>query len=178
MLVTCIFLNTKRQAAIAQAQILLEQFPEPEPLARAEYHEIQPFFANLGLFQRADWLIKLAKAWVERPPQANKLYVKRGGKPVFTSEVAHLPGVGMFANNAWRIFCKDNMYREAGYSITIPEWKNVLPTDEGLTAFLRDRWDKEGFLWDESTGLLQKRDVEVIAKETAASADSEVSYVS
>ena len=127
---------------------------------------MQPFFAHLGLFQRAKWLIKLAEVWLERPPQAKKLYRKRAGKPAFTSEVAHLQGVGHFANDAWRIFCKDDMYLQAGYSITLPEWKTVLPTDEGLIAYLRDRWDKEGFIWDAKTGHSQKRDVGLFAKET------------
>lgn len=59
-----------------------------------------------------------------------------------------------FANDAWRIFCKDDLYIGAGYSITTPVLKKVLLTDEKLNANLRDRWDKEGFIEDESTGSL------------------------
>ena len=157
LLIACIFLNTKRQAAISEAQNLLQQYPTPETLAKAQYHDIQPFFAHLGFFQRAHWLIKLANVWLVCPPQTNKLHTKRGGKSTFRSEVAHLQGIGTFANNAWRIFCKDDLYIRAGYPIAIPEWKKVLPTDEGLIAYLHNRWDKEGFTWDESTGDSQKR---------------------
>ena len=172
LLIACIFLNTKRQAAISEAQNLLQQYPTPETLAKAQYHDIQPFFAHLGVFRRAHWLIKLANVWLVCPPQTNKLHTKRGGKSTFTSEVAHLQGVGTFANNAWRIFCKDDLYIRAGYPIAIPEWKKVLPTDEGLVAYLHNRWDKEGFTWDESTGVSQKRGAGLLDEETAASTDT------
>ena len=152
---------------MSQAQELLQKYPTPERLADAHYREIQPFFKNLGFFRRADWLIELAKTWLVRPPQANKKFKKSRG--TFESEVAHLKGVGAFANNVWRVFCKDNLYKAAGHSVTTPEWKKVLPANRGLISYLQDRWGKEGFTWDEKTGDIRERNAELCDKEIAGS---------
>ena len=147
---------------------MLQGYPTPETLARAQYNDIQPYFAHLGLFRRADWLIKLAKAWLVDPPQPDKLKKKRG----LESEVAHLPGVGTFASDAWRIFCKDDLYTRAGFQTKLFEWKKVLPTNEGLIAYLWDRWNGEGFDWDPSTGHSQKRGVRQLEEKTEVSTDT------
>ena len=98
----------------------------------------------------------------------NKQYEKRGARP-FKSEIAHLKGVGPFANDAWRIFCRDSLYENAVDSITIPEWKKVVPTNKGLIAYLHYRWDKEGFIWDERTGDTKERRAELFGNEIEAS---------
>ena len=102
----------------------------------------------------------------------NKLYTKRRGKSSFRSEVAHLTGIGPFANDAWRIFCKDDLYIRAGCSVAIPEWKKVLPTDDGLVAYLHKQWSKEGFVWDQNTGDSQKRGAGLLDEERVASTDT------
>ncbi len=169
LLVACVFLNTKWEAAIPQAQKLLQQYPTPETLAKAQYHDIQPFFAHLGYFKRANWLIKLAEIWLVCPPQPDKLHTKRG-RSTLRSEIAHLQGVGSFANDAWRIFCKDDLYIRAGTRIETPEWKRVVPNNERLKAYLRHRWHKEGFVWDQSTGTSQS--VRLLEEERVASTDT------
>lgn len=169
LLVACVFLNTKWEAAIPQAQKLLQQYPTAEILAKAQYHDIQPFFAHLGFFRRANWLIKLAEIWLVCPPQTDKLHTKRG-RSTFRSEIAHLQGVGSFANDAWRIFCKDDLYIRAGCRIETPEWKRVAPNNERLIAYLRHRWHKEGFVWDQSTGTSQS--ARLLEEETVASTDT------
>lgn len=169
LLVACVFLNTEWEAAIPQAQNLLQQYPTPETLAKAQYHDIQPFFAHLGFFKRAKWLIKLAESWLLCPPQTDKLYTKRG-RPTFKSEIAHLQGVGSFANDAWRIFCKDDLYTRAGFRIETPEWKRVAPNNKRLIAYLRHRWDKEGIVWDQGAGTSQS--ASLLEEETVASTDT------
>ena len=91
------------------------------------------------------------------PAQLNQLHTKRRGRSTITSELVHLQGVGRFASDAWRIFCKDEMYEQAGYSVIRPEWEKVLPVNQGLAAYLCNRWEREGFGWVAFTGHLQKR---------------------
>jgi methyl-CpG-binding domain protein 4 len=138
LLIVCIFLNkTKGDRAIPQARRFLQKFPDPQSLAQAKYNETVPFFEKLGLLRRAGWVIELAKQWLTDPPVPNvvrkKLY---GGKVTFESEVAHLKGVGTYASDAWRMFCKDDLYRSAEYIITAPEWTIVKPKDKELRAYL------------------------------------------
>lgn len=92
------------------------------------------FFRNLCLFRQANWLIALAKTWFVYPPQPNKQYTRLAGNFIFKPEIAHLKGVGTFANEAWRIFCKESFHKHAINSTLIPEWKKVVQTDRGLVV--------------------------------------------
>jgi adenine-specific DNA glycosylase len=138
LLVVCIFLNkTKGDHAIPASRRLLSQYPKPEILANACYDDIKIFFQNIGLIRRARWLIQLSKEWLINPPQAGKIRKKlRNGSIQFESEVAHLHGVGPYANDAWRIFCKDKMYEKAGIKVLGSEWKTVKPKDKELRSYL------------------------------------------
>lgn len=74
-------------------------------------------------------------------------------------EIAHLPGVGPYALDSFRIFHRDEMRGLAkdwlgsgaaeGFE---PEWKRVLPLDKELKAYLKWMWLKEGWEWDWTTG--------------------------
>ena len=132
----CIFLNkTRGEHAIPQARRFLKEYPDPELLSKASYEDIQPYFAKLGLFRRAKWFIDLAKKWLLNPPTAGVIHQKRSKHgQVLESEVAHLTGVGRYASDAWRIFCKDDLYRRAGHDHKDPEWKKVIEEDKGLVA--------------------------------------------
>lgn len=157
LIVVCIFLNrTQEKHAIPAARSLLSQYPAPELLAEAQCGNIKPFFKHLGLLSRADLLIDLAKDWVVRPPQASRLYVKGNSRSALSSEVAHFKGVGPFASDAWRIICKDDLYLQAGYQITVPKWKKVMPENKRLIAYVRDRWAGEGLIWDPINGASPK----------------------
>jgi hypothetical protein len=104
------------------------------------------YFRDLGLKRRAWWLIELARTWRENPPQPYQLYKeKRNGQVLFESEVAHLKGVGRYANDAWRIFCKDRLYGREG--VDGPEWKKVVPKDKELRGYIKWKWAKEGYDW-------------------------------
>jgi len=75
-------------------------------------------------------------------------------------EIGHLPGIGAYAFDSWRIFCRDELRdvasgwngENAGGEDFEPEWKRVIPNDKELRAYLRWMWLKEGFRWDPVTG--------------------------
>ena len=90
-------------------------------------------------------------------------------------EVAHLPGVGAYGLDSWRIFCRDELRGVGGKHESEKrgegkeeggtkkggqdtedgveeEWKRVVPMDKELRAYLRWRWLKEGWVWDPLTG--------------------------
>jgi methyl-CpG-binding domain protein 4 len=133
--------------AIPQARRCINAYPTPAELADASVDEIRPYFETLGLFRRAGWLIAMANQWLRQPPTAGVLHRKpayvQGGDDL-VSEVAHLTGVGRYASDAWRIFCKDQLYREAGWVVEVEEWRVVEPLDKELVAYLERRWEMEG----------------------------------
>lgn len=146
--------------------------------------------------QRARKLIKIAETWVSEPPQKGKLfrtmdYPNKGNgrhlKPKDTVdedvedcieagalEIAHIYGLGPYAWDSWRIFCRDvfrgvaqgyNGEGVSGYtplsqtthtSDFEPEWKRVVPLDKELRACLRWMWLREGWEWDPLTGNKKK----------------------
>ncbi|KFY67381.1 hypothetical protein V496_01572 [Pseudogymnoascus sp. VKM F-4515 (FW-2607)] len=163
LLVVCIFLNkTKGERAIPAARRLLIQYPKPEILAKASYDDIKIYFQGLGLPRRARWIIELSKGWLIDPPQAEKIRTKVWkGSIQAQSEVAHLKGVGLYTSDAWRIFCKDNMFEKAGMKVIESEWKTVKPKDKELRSYLRWRWAKEGYDWDPATGVAIERSSEI-----------------
>ena len=67
------------------------------------------------------WVIDLAKGWLSQPPKAGVVHRKSSNrKATVQSEVAHLKGIGRYASDAWRIFCKDELYRQAGIAVGTP----------------------------------------------------------
>jgi len=72
-------------------------------------------------------------------------------------EVAHLPGVGPYALDSWRIFARDEMRGvvvgvDAGVEGEEAEWRRVVPEDKELRPYLKWRWRCEGWDWDPLTG--------------------------
>ncbi|KAM5473040.1 hypothetical protein MauCBS54593_002753 [Microsporum audouinii] len=179
LLVATIFLNrTRGEAAIPILYNVFEQYPTAESLANANVEELASLIQRLG-FQnsRAKKCITLAKSWVENIPECGKRYRKLhypnksdgldvGCKEVLADndarvawEICHLPGIGPYAIDSWRIFCRDALRGLAadwngkgapeGFS---PEWKSVRPKDKELCAFLVWMWLKDGWIWDPQTG--------------------------
>ena len=66
-------------------------------------------------------------------------------------EIAHLPGVGPYALDSFRIFHRDEMRglaedwlgKGAEGKDFEPEWKRVVPLDKELKAYVNWRWSKE-----------------------------------
>ncbi len=82
-------------------------------------------------------------------------------------EVGHLAGLGSYAIDSWRIFCRDELrglpagLSDRGDLLRDPaakaeelakEWTRVLPLDKELRAYLRWRWLRVGFEWDPVSG--------------------------
>ena len=174
---------------------LMERYPTPEALAIAEVEDMTATIRHLGLQnQRAKTLIAMAQTWVRAPPQKGvryptpgyPVYVQGAGKQIIDAnsksayiddesvdpridafEIAHLPGIGPYALDSWRIFCRDVLRGHAtsyngdgwtgrgpphGDGRFEPEWKRVRPADKDLRAFLKWLWLKEGWIWNPETG--------------------------
>lgn len=127
--------------------------------------------------------------WLDRPAEKDKRYrklhypVKGDGIDIPADEaidgddtrtaweIAHLPGLGAYALDSWRIFCRDQLRGQAqdrkgegsveGFE---PEWKRVLPKDKELRAYLTWMWLKEGWVWNPVTGVQEKASEEVMER--------------
>lgn len=195
LLIAVIFLNkTRGSVALPVFYRLMERYPTPADLAAADQDDVVEIIQHLGLQnQRAKTCINLAKAWLERPPEKGKRYrvlhyPKRGdGKDVRPGdvvgeedervawEIGQLPGIGVYAIDSWRIFCRDELRGlptglpqeltpEATEEELQKEWTRVLAGDKELRAYLRWRWLRNGWEWDPVTGERRKADEGELAK--------------
>jgi len=179
LLIATIFLNrTRGVAAIPTLFRLFEHYPTIQTLAEAELADVVSMIHCLGFQnQRAKKCIQLAKIWLAAPPFKGKRYRKLhypsrgdgldvGPKECIDDddrrvawEIAHLPGVGAYAIDSWRIFCRDQLRglvmdwdcfgAMEGF---LPEWKSVVPKDKELRAYITWMWLKEGQVWNYETG--------------------------
>ena len=181
LLIAVIFLNkTKGEAAVPVFWKVMERYPTPADLATAEQAELVDMIGHLGLQnQRAAKCISLSKKWIEQTPRKGVRYrrlhypKRDDGKDIQCSappvddddarsawEIAHLPGIGPYALDSWRIFCRDQLRglatgwngEGAASPAFKPEWRRVLPLDKELRAFLRWMWLRNGWEWDPLTG--------------------------
>ncbi|KAL9109311.1 MAG: hypothetical protein Q9227_006066 [Pyrenula ochraceoflavens] len=192
MLVATIFLNrTRGEQAMPVYFKLMERYPTVSELAQAQHEDVVAIIHKLGFQnQRARKCIELAKAWLERSPVKGKRFRKldypRKGDgrdikaeeilddedPRVAWEVGGYPGVGAYAVDSWRIFCRDKLrgmaYSWNGEGTTSadfePEWTRVIPTDKELRAYLAWMWLKRGFIWNKQTGERKKADEEVLER--------------
>jgi hypothetical protein len=157
---------------------LISKYPTPNHLAEASFQELADLIRPIGLYNsRAARFIAFAKAWIENPPCKTKRYrklhypMKGAGSDVGKDEVldeddkrqgwevAHLPSLGPYALDSYRIFHRDMLRGLAkdwngaeakpGFE---PEWKRVVPLDKELRPFLRWMWLKEGWIWNPESG--------------------------
>jgi methyl-CpG-binding domain protein 4 len=182
LLIATIFLNrTRGGVALPVLFQVFEAYPTMEAMARANLSELVSMIRCLGFQnQRANKCITIAQIWLNNPPNPHKRYRKlhypreSDGRNVGRKEcidkddlrvaweIAHLPGVGAYSLDSWRIFCRDQLRHLAsdwkGTDSTeigfVPEWKCVLPQDKELRAYLTWMWLKEGWVWDHNTGDL------------------------
>ena len=131
------------------------------------------FLQHLGLQNaRARKIVNLAQTWLSDPPVRGKRWrclhypTRDDGKDVRASEaipdemedprvaweVAHLPGIGAYGFDSWRIFCRDELRGLSALKEDEGEWTRVLPLDKELRAYLRWRWLRLGWMWDPITG--------------------------
>jgi len=200
LLLACIFLTkTRGSVALPLFYTLITRYPTASALAAADVADVIAVFQNLGLQnQRGKRVVALAKAWVVDPPRKGRRWRRRGypglgdGRDVKACEepipdeqedsrvaweIGHLPGVGRYALDSWRIFCRDRLrgvempvveyvspFSEARGVVEEPqgEWTHVLPTDKELRAYLRWRWLRHGWEWDPTTGERRRASEKVI----------------
>ena len=184
LLIATIFLNrTRGSVALPVLFQVFERFPTAEAMAAADVSELVSLIHCLGFQnQRAMKCINLAAQWLDCPPTKGKRYrrlhypKKNDGRDIKDDEciteddsrvaweIGHLQGVGGYALDSWRIFCRDELRGlardwkgtgavETGYN---PEWKSVLPHDKELRAYLTWMWLREGWVWDRQTGQLSR----------------------
>lgn len=193
LLIATIFLNkTPGERAMPIFYQLMSRYPTPADLAAAEVSDITEIIYVLGFQnQRARKCVEMAKVWLERPPECGKRYRKLNypskgdGRDVKENdviddndsrvawEISHLPGLGPYSHDSWRMFCRDKL---RGVSSSWngedaqdpdnfePEWKRVLPLDKELRAYLAWVWMKEGWVWNKETGQRTKASDELMAR--------------
>ncbi|KAL9010280.1 MAG: hypothetical protein Q9173_004769 [Seirophora scorigena] len=204
LLIAVIFLNKTRGAvAMPVFYNFITRFPDPASLAAADLGEVVGFFQNLGLQnQRARKCIALAKAWLQHWPAKGKRWrrlhypnlgdgkdIKGNEEPIADEtedgrvgwEVGHMPGIGAYGIDSWRIFCRDELRGFGTAELPhIPpdateetrakveeeemrrEWTRVLPLDKELRAYLRWRWLRLSWEWDPKTGERRRAEAGVI----------------
>lgn len=190
LLLATIFLNkTPGARAMPIFFRLMERYPTPQDLADAEQADVTAIIHELGFQnQRAKKCIAMAKMWVRDPPVKGRRWRKLGypmksdGKDVKEGEVlddedervaweiSHLPGLGPYSHDSWRMFCRDQLRTlSSGYdgedaeTQFEPEWKRVLPADKELRAWMTWMWMKEGWMWNKETGERTKASDELMA---------------
>lgn len=172
---------------------LMHQYPSPELLAEAQESELADLLRPLGLQNsRAKRFLAFATAWLRYPPTKQRRYRRLhypstgSGKDIGPTEVldpedpregweiAHLPGVGPYALDSFRIFHRDILrglatdWEGTGLPAGLePEWKRVIPQDKELKAYIRWMWLREGWLWDPSTGRKVRASAKRMKKEQA-----------
>lgn len=152
--------QTRGQMARPVLFEILSAYPSPHELSAAPLEDLTSMLQPIGLHRiRATRLIALAETWLAAPPCTERRYRRlhypnRGcGADVKPGEIlgpederegweiAHLPGMGAYALDSYRIFYRDRLRGvEEGDGVE-PEWKRVVPLDKELKPYLR--WRRE-----------------------------------
>lgn len=163
--------KTKGVAARPVLWTVLSKYPNPVLLANASEAELEACIRVLGLQRRrARRLIAMAAAWLASPPcperrYAVRSYPRRGSNPTVKDgellgptderegwEIAHLPGVGEYALDSFRIFGRDRLRGLPEDPHIEPEWKRVVPSDKELGPYIKWKWAQEGWDYHLATG--------------------------
>ena len=192
LLLATIFLNqTPGERAMPVFFQLMEAYPAVADLAAAVQADVTAIIQCLGFQnQRAAKCIALSKVWLDKPPEKGKRYrklhypCKGNGKDVDVDEtiddqdervaweISHLAGIGPYAHDSWRMFCRDQLRglangwngEGAAADDFEPEWKRVLPLDKELRAWMYWMWLKEGWEWNKETGKRTKADPDLMRR--------------
>ena len=113
----------------------------------------------------------MAEQLLDDPPRPNRMRQKGGKYAGYACEVAHLAGVGNYASDAWRLFCKEDFYARHNMIVT-DEWRRVQTKDKALQKYI-DRRRRELALASQFTTLVvssnkQKREGIVIGTDPYA----------
>jgi methyl-CpG-binding domain protein 4 len=174
---TMLYNKTKNEACRPVLFKLLCAYPAPEDLAVAQHEDVLTIVRCLGLQNtRTNNLIKMAQKWVQSPPDPSRRYYRRDYPKKGSNlcpgtkdrqlleisderpgwEIGHLPGVGEYAIDSYRIFYRDTLWGIEGGDGVEPEWKRVVPADKELAPYMAWRWAQEGFDYDIKTGQTRR----------------------
>ncbi|KAK5111580.1 hypothetical protein LTR62_004876 [Meristemomyces frigidus] len=200
LLIAVTFLNqTAGRQAAPVFWSLKTRYITAEGLSKANFEDVLKMVRCLGLQNlRAKRVISIAENWVAQPPVLGRRYKTRN-YPAHADhrrynkveliedaadckgalEIAHLPGLGAYAWDSWRIFCRDVLrgvaedYNGKGAAAEAfePEWQRVIPLDKELRATLRWMWLREGHIWDHFTGDKRRATEEEMARAVKGSMD-------
>lgn len=154
--------QTRGQMARPVLFDILATYPTPLALSEADPADLAAMLQPIGLHRiRSARLIALAETWLSAPPCKERRYrrlhypVRGCGADVKPGEVlgpederegweiAHLPGMGAYAIDSFRIFYRDRLRGvEFGDGVE-EEWKKVVPTDKELKLYLDWKWGEE-----------------------------------
>lgn len=138
LLVATILLNvTSGKAAVPVLNEVRTRWPTMEALSQAHAPELELLLTPLGLGRkRTQRLIQFATMWLEDPPdqlslRPSRVQVAKGVAKYPPTAVSHLPGMGRYALDSYRIFC--------GQLVGGNEWKTVTPLDKELRVHMVSR---------------------------------------
>lgn len=99
----------------------------------------------------------MANQLILDPPRPNRLRRKLYQNAGYACEVAHLAGVGPYACDAWRLFCKRSFYAQHGITV-LDEWRTLQPNDFHLQRYVvhkrhQDRQQMAATLAEETLAL-------------------------
>ncbi|KAH9953638.1 DNA glycosylase [Russula dissimulans] len=143
LLVAVMLLNkTAGRVAVPIFWTLIERWPTPESLAKADLIELENCIRCLGLQStRAKRLIALSAAYLGQHDKPERPKSKCRRDPSTT--ISHLPGSGPYALDSYRIYCGG------------PDaWRTVVPRDKELVRVLKWRWAAHGVQWSPSLGAI------------------------
>jgi methyl-CpG-binding domain protein 4 len=154
--------QTRGQMARPVLFEILAAYPSPFELSKAPLADLSAMLQPIGLHRiRAARLIALAEDWLAAPPCKERRYRRlhypfRGsGTDVKPGEVlgpdderegweiAHLPGMGAYALDSYRIFYRDRLRAVENEDGIEAEWKRVMPMDKELKLYLKWKRGKE-----------------------------------
>lgn len=144
LLIAVTLLNkTTGKVAIPVFWSILDRWPTPFLLSRADEADLTDALRRVGTQSvRAKRLIQLSFNYMLDPPRdydlrptRHKIFYTRKRYPA--TQISHLPGVGAYALDSYRIFCCSLS------ASTAEEWKYVVPTDKQLIRYLKWKWAYE-----------------------------------
>jgi methyl-CpG-binding domain protein 4 len=157
---------------------ILVAYPTPAELSSAPLEDLTAMLQPIGLHnRRAARLKALAETWLSAPPCKERRYRrphypdKGCGADIKPGEVlgpedqregweiAHLPGMGAYALDSYRIFYRDRLRGVEGLKGIEPEWKRVKPTDKELIPYLAWKRTQEIEEDQENEKNLEKKEV-------------------
>ncbi|KAN0118691.1 DNA glycosylase [Russula decolorans] len=141
LLVAVTLLNkTSGRCAVPVFWTLIDRWPTPQSLAKADPAELKDHIHPLGLQSiRARRLIALSSAYVclyayhnhDQEPYPDHTLISR------------LPGSGPYALDSYRIYCGG------------PDaWRTVIPCDKELIKYIKWRWATHGVQWCPGFGVM------------------------